>query len=306
MDTRAEAPSVTEGAMFSRLAIAWVLTMTATPEALPADRLEAETLAWHARRLEQLKREDGWLTLVNLHWLDEGETVAGSAEDAALKLPPSAPRRLGTFTRRGSEVRFTPAAGMEISAGGKRFQGGAVRTDAAGAPDVLRHDTLQLLAIVRGERVGIRVRDSAAETRRNFHGIPRFPVRAEWRKEARFESAAGGRTVSVPNVLGEVEDVPLAGTATFTHEGKEHRLEATSEGDKLFLVFGDLTNRKETYGAGRFLYADAPVGGRVILDFNRACNPPCVFTPYATCPLPPKQNKLAIRVEAGELRYGDH
>ena len=285
--------------------MAWVLTMAAVPEA-PSSDLEAQTKAWHQKRLERLRAEDGWLTLVNLHWLEEGDTVAGSAEDAALRLPSSAPARLGTFNRRGLEVRFAPARGVDLSSGGKPFAGGAVRTDATGDPDVLRHGTLQLLAIVRGNRVAVRVRDSAAETRRNFHGIPRFPVRADWRKDARFERAAPGGTVSIPNVLGEVEDVPLAGTATFTHQGKDYRLEATREGDKLFFVFGDLTNRKETYGAGRFLYADGPVDGRVVLDFNRAYNPPCAFTPYATCPLPPRQNKLPIQVDAGELRFGEH
>ena len=285
--------------------MAWVLTMAAAPQTPSAD-LEAQTQAWHQKRLERLRAEDGWLTLVNLHWLEEGDTVAGSAEAAALRLPASAPPRLGTFTRRGLEVRFAPAKGVEITSGGKPFSGTTVRTDVAGEPDVLRHGTLQLLAIVRGNRVAIRVRDSAAETRRDFRGIPRFPARADWRKDARFERAASGRTVSVPNVLGEVEDVPLAGTATFSHEGQEYRLEATREGDKLFFVFGDLTNRRETYGAGRFLYTDEPVEGRVILDFNRAYNPPCAFTPYATCPLPPRQNKLAIRVDAGELRFGEH
>ena len=293
--------------MFSSLAMAWVFTMTATPEASSAAMdLEAQTQAWHRRRLERLQADDGWLTLVNLHWLDEGETVAGSAEGSALQLPNPAPPKLGTFSRRGLEVRFTPATGVEVSSGGKPFRGGVVRTDAAGDPDVLRHGTLQLLAIVRGSRVAIRVRDAAAETRRNFHGIPRFSARPEWRKDARFESAAPGKTVSVPNVLGEVEDVPLAGSALFSHEGTEYRLDATREGDKLFFVFGDLTNRKETYGAGRFLYADAPAEGRVLLDFNRAYNPPCAFTPYATCPLPPPQNKLPLRVEAGERRYGEH
>ena len=285
-----------------------VLAMTASPgsNSSAADRLAAETQAWHDKRIERLKAEDGWLSLVNLFWLEEGETVAGSAAEAPLRLPPSAPPRLGTFTRKGQEISFTPQRGVEVTSGGKPFPGGPIRTDAAGTPDVLRHGTLQLLAIVRGDRVGIRVRDSAAATRREFRGIERFPVRLEWRKEARFEAAAPGRSVSIPNVMGEVEDVPLAGTAIFTHDGKEHRLEATWEGDKLFFVFGDLTNRKETYGAGRFLYADRPEEGRVILDFNRAYNPPCVFTPYATCPLPPKQNRLPLRVEAGELRYGDH
>jgi uncharacterized protein len=284
-----------------------VLTMITSPGSNASmDRLVAETQAWHDKRLERLKAEDGWLTLVNLYWLEPGDTVAGSGEDAPLRLSSSAPPRLGTFTRKGQEIRFTPHPGVQVTVGGKPFAGGVVRTDEGGAPDVLRFGTLQLLAIVRGDRVGIRVRDAAAEARRQFRGIERFPVRSEWRKEGRFQPAPAGRTVSVPNVLGDAEDVPLAGTAIFTHDGKEHRLDATWEGDKLFFVFGDLTNRTESYGAGRFLYADRPEDGRVVLDFNRAYNPPCVFTPYATCPLPPKQNRLPVRVEAGELRYGDH
>jgi uncharacterized protein (DUF1684 family) len=282
------------------------LAMTASPTPPPQGLHATETDAWHQKRIERLKAEDGWLTLVGLDWLDPGEAVAGSEDGARVKLPASAPKRLGVFVRKGTEVRFIPESGVEVTVGGKPFSGGLLRTDAEGEPDVLRSGTVQLVPIVRGDRVGIRVRDAASEVRRSFHGISRFPVATAWRKEARFEPASGGRTVSIPNVLGQVENVPLAGTAVFNHEGKEYRLDATGEGDHLFFVFGDLTNRKETYGGGRFLSADAAKEGKVVLDFNRSYNPPCVFTPYATCPLPPKQNKLATRVEAGELRYGDH
>jgi uncharacterized protein len=269
------------------------------------DQLKADDERWHQKRIERLKAEDGWLSLVGLHWLDEGRAVAGSADDAEVKLPPSAPARLGIFTRKGKEVSFTPEKGVAVTVDGKPFAGGPVKTDATEKPDTLRVGTLQMLPIVRGERVGVRVRDSASAVRRSFEGIDRYPVRTEWWKEARFEPG-GDRKITVPNVLGEPSEEPLAGTAVFTHGGKEHRLDAVWEDGKLFFIFGDQTNGKETYGSGRFLYADAPKDGRVVLDFNRAYNPPCVFTPYATCPLPPKQNKLPVRVEAGELRFKGH
>jgi uncharacterized protein (DUF1684 family) len=126
--------------------------------------------------------------------------------------------------------------------------------------------------------------------------------------EARLEPTPSERKISIPNVLGEVEEMSSPGTAVFTVAGKEYRLTPVVEpgGDQLFLLFGDLTNRDETYGAGRFLEVDMPKDGKVVLDFNRAYNPPCAFTPFATCPLPPPQNRLKVRVEAGEKRYGDH
>ncbi len=275
--------------------LATMTLLTAAPSPSPA-QLEADVAQWHQKRIERLKAEDGWLALVGLHWLDEG---TNSVEP------------LGTFVRKGKAVQFKPAAGLSVTREGKPFPGAAapadVRTDADGQePDVFRAGTLQFQVIDRGERVGVRVRDSASETRRKFNGIERFSVRADWRKVAKFEPAAAGATIPIPNVLGDVSDVPLAGIAVFTHEGKEFRLQATHEGDSLFFVFGDLTNRTDTYGAGRFLYTELPRDGQVVLDFNRAYNPPCAFTPYATCPLPTRENKLTIRIEAGEKRYGDH
>ncbi|MBX5481717.1 MAG: DUF1684 domain-containing protein [Myxococcaceae bacterium] len=268
--------------------------------------LVAEEDAWHAQRIARLTAEDGWLTLVGLHWLEEGDNTAGSAKDAQVPLPASLPAKFGKFTRKGEQVTFTPAPGVDVTLDGRPFRGGALKTDRQGAPDVLRAGTVQLLVIVRGDRVGVRVRDAASGVRRRFRGIDRFPVSAEWRKEARFEPAPKGTTVSITNVLGQVEQVPLAGDVVLSHEGKEYRLEAVEEDGGLFIVFGDLTNRDTTYPAGRFLQADAPKDGKVILDFNRAYNPPCAFTAFATCPLPTKKNRLPFRVEAGEKRFGDH
>jgi uncharacterized protein (DUF1684 family) len=284
------------------LLVPMILSAPPSPSTASAD-LQAETDAWHHGRLERLRAEDGWLTLVNLAWLEEGEHKVGSHPDAAVQLPPGAPALLGTFSRRGAELSFTPAPGVEVTRDGTAFKGGPVRADADGKPEVLRHGTLQLLVLRRGDRVGVRVRDSAAPTRTGFKGIARFPVSAAWRKQATWEPAEAGKTVRIPNVLGDVSEQPLAGTAVFAHQGRTLRLDATREGDQLFFVFGDGTNKDATYGAGRFLYTPLPQESRVTLDFNRAYNPPCAFTPYATCPLPPRQNRLEVRVEAGELRY---
>lgn len=266
--------------------------------------LVAETNAWHQQRIERLKAEDGWLSLVALNWLEEGDNAAGSAQDAQVELPKSVPARIGTFTRHGKQVSFTPAKDVAVTLGGKPFTGGTVHTDESGAPDVLRLGSLQMLAIVRGDRVGVRVRDSASPLRREFKGIDRFPVSAAWRKDAKWEPAPEGKTVHITNVLGDVEEAPLAGVAVFTHEGKEYRLEAVKEDDSLFFVFGDETNRTDSYPAGRFLSTELPKDGHVVLDFNRAYNPPCAFTRFATCPLPTKENRLKVRVEAGEKRFG--
>jgi uncharacterized protein (DUF1684 family) len=268
----------------------------------------AATRAWHQERLARLTAEDGWLSLVGLHWLTAGDNAVGSAPGLPVTLPAGAPARLGAFRLQGEAVHFTPAPGAQVTLGGKPFEGGVVRTDTQpGGPDVLRHGTLQLVVLRRGERTGIRVRDTEAPTRKAFHGIPTFPPHARWRVEATLVRAKEPKVLQVPNVLGTEEQLPSPGTLVFTLGGKEHRLDPVLEEGKLFVIFADETNRSDTYGAGRFLYADMPgPDGRVVLDFNRAYNPPCAFTPYATCPLPPRQNRLKVRVEAGEKRAGDH
>ncbi len=276
------------------------LMLAALPSADAVVKREAD--AWHAQRLERLRAEDGWLSLVNLVWLDEGDTAIGSSEGSGVMLPPSAPKRLGTLHRKGEEVSFTPAPGVDVvTSEGAPFRGGPLTNVT------LRTGSITFQALQRGERIGVRVKDSQSPTRTGFTGIARFEPRMAWRKEARWEPAKEGETIRIPSVIGGEHESPLAGTAHFTHEGKPYQLRATREGDELFFVFGDATNRDLSYGAGRFLYTalpeETPEGPRVVLDFNRAYNPPCAFTPYATCPLPPPGNKLKLRVEAGEQRW---
>ncbi len=274
-----------------------------------APSFEQETAAWHAQRDKRLAAEDGWLTLVALLWLKEGDNVAGSSAGASVRFPAKAPARFGTFHRSGAAVSFSPEPGAAVTTlEGKPFAGGALASDAQGAPQVLEVGGLRFYVVVRGDKVGLRVKDPEAPQRLAFHGIPSYPADPRWRIEARWEAAPPGSVIPVPNVLGEVDHMPAPGTAVFTVEGREYRLTPVlEEGESdLFFVFADATNRTETYGAGRFLYAEPAKHGRVVLDFNRAYNPPCAFSAYATCPLPPRQNRLPISVTAGEKRTADH
>lgn len=269
---------------------------------------ESDVLTWRRRRLAKLTSEDGWLTLVGLHWLKEGANRFGSTPDNDLVFPPSAPPRVGAFTLHGKEVSLALEPGVTLLKGDQPFPGGPVAGDVGGRPDVLRLGSLRFHVLVRGSQVGVRVRDPEAEARRSFRGLSYFPVNEAWRVEARFEPAEEPRTLSVNNVLGMVEDLPSPGTAIFDVGGQEYRLEPVLEpgARHLFFIFADETRQSETYGAGRFLDAPLPEDGKVVLDFNRAYNPPCAFTPYATCPLAPPQNRLRLRIEAGEKRYGEH
>lgn len=266
---------------------------------------EAEIERWHEERIESLTREDGWLSLVGLHWLDEGSNTVGSDPMSDVVLPAEAPGRVGTVTVTGAgEAELDLAYGVDATADGEPFRDTTLRPDTAEDPTVVALDSLRFFLIRRGDWTGLRVRDLDSPARRRFSGIDRFPVDPEWRLDARFEPYEPPRTVPVDDVTGNVQPMRSPGRLVFDKGGAEHSLDAFDAGDELFLIFADGTSGKETYGAGRYLYTDKPgEDGTVILDFNKAYNPPCAFTPYATCPLPPKQNRLDLRVEAGEKVY---
>jgi uncharacterized protein len=285
----------------------FALSLSAAPA---SEDVASATRAWQEGRLKRLQAEDGWLTLVGLGWLKEGANSAGADGKAVVVFPEGSPRQVGTFTRSGAKVSFQPAAGVSVTRDGQPVSGGPVQTDEEGraSPDILQVGRFRFQLIARGDRIGVRIKDPEARARKEFKGIPTYPPSAGWRIVARWEPSNPPVEIAVPNVLGEVERSPSPGTAIFTVDGKEYRLTPVLEegSPDLFFVFADQTNRAETYGAGRFLYADPAKDGTVVLDFNRAYNPPCAFSAFATCPLPAKQNRLALRVEAGEKRLEGH
>lgn len=265
---------------------------------------EAAILKWRQDREARLKADDGWLTVSGLFWLKQGENSAGSGPGNEIALPrESAPARVGSFILRNGEIVFSAEPRVEVTSNGRPVKMIEVRPDTSGSPDVIAVSSLTMHVIQRGKRYGIRLRDKNSRFRREFAGLRWFLVSEVYRVTARFVSYNPPRQISVPNVLGDTEMLPSPGYAVFALGGKEYRLDPVTSGSQLFFIFRDLTSGKETYPAGRFLYAEAPKDGKVILDFNKAYNPPCAFTPHATCPLPPSQNRLAVRITAGELNY---
>nr|MEE4267280.1 DUF1684 domain-containing protein [Candidatus Krumholzibacteria bacterium] len=265
----------------------------------------AEVDAWHAARVTRLKADDGWLTLVGLHPLHEGSNRLGGADGEDVQLAAGAPAKVGTITVAPDQILFAAQPGVTVLQAGEQISTAVLLTDDPGPPSVLETGSLLFYVIRRGDQLFLRVKDRNAEALQSFTGIDRFPVESRWLVTARLEP--GAATTQVPNVLGQVDEVPSPGVLVFKVAGRECRLTPQGEaGQGLFLVFGDQTNGHTTYGGGRFLSTD-PIAedGTVILDFNRAYNPPCVFSPYATCPLPSVDNLLDVAVEAGEMMWGE-
>ena len=283
------------------------LLLVATP-ALAAD-YAAEIQAWRDRREAGLKADGGWLTVAGLFWLKQGENRFGSDSANDIVLPASAPARAGVFELRHGETRFRLEPGVVGGIAGQMATTGVLRPDTAGEPGVLTMGRLTMHVIVRGGQFGIRLKDNDNARRKSFAGLKWFPVRESYRVQAKWMPYAAPAKLPIPNVLGRVESMLSPGFAVFTLNGRQLRLDPVLEeegADELFFIFSDATARKETYGGGRFLYSDLPKDGQVVLDFNKAYSPPCAFTDFATCPLPPKQNRLPLRIEAGELSQASH
>jgi uncharacterized protein (DUF1684 family) len=272
--------------------------------ALAQSSYVAEIEKWRRTREENLKKDDGWLTVAGLFWLEPGNNRAGTASSNSVVLPPgSAPPRIGNFFFKDGNVKFTAEPGVEVTSSGKRVQTLEMRSDVPGPADIITVKGLSMFVIKRGERFAIRLRDTNSSFRREFTGLHWFPVDEAWRITAEFVPYNPPKQIPVLDITGNTERQPCPGYAVFQIDRKQYRLEPVAEGDRLFFIFRDQTAGKETYPAGRFFYSDAPRDGKVVLDFNKAYNPPCAFTPYATCPLPPAQNRLAVRIPAGELVY---
>jgi uncharacterized protein (DUF1684 family) len=222
--------------------------------------------------------------------------------------PKAAPPRAGTFELRNGRVSVKAAEGVTFRLGDKSMTSAELRPDGEGAPDRVSIGDLQFWVHNSGDRLSIRLRDPNSSLRKNFAGTSWFPINRSYRVEGTYTAYDKPRTVEVPNILGDIDRMPIPGIVTFTLNGQELKLEPVAEpGDtQYWFIFRDLTSQSETYPAARFLYAPAPVNGKLILDFNRAQNPPCAYNPYTTCPLPTEQNRLRTRVEAGEKRYAGH
>jgi uncharacterized protein (DUF1684 family) len=274
----------------------------------PAYDKEIET--WRKAREDRLRSDDGWLTVAGLFWLAEGDNRFGSDPAATVVLPAhSAPAQAGVFRVHGKKVTAMPAPGVKITIGGQPVTDRELRSDVPGPPDVLSLGALRFFVIERGGRMAIRLRDLQSPARRNFAGVRWFPIRKDYRVVGRFIPHPSPRQLSIPNVLGLVESMESPGVVEFRLQGQKLQLEPVYESperNELFFIFRDRTSGHETYGAGRFFYAENPRQGEVVLDFNKAYTPPCGFTRFATCPLPPRSNHLPVRVEAGELNDSNH
>jgi hypothetical protein len=292
-------------------------TPTPTPPARPEQKAaaggasyEQELEQWKAKRLANLKSEDGWLSLIGLFWLKEGENRFGSDPTNDIVLPEGkSPALAGTLRLAAGKVTLEAKPDAKVTSGGRPVAGTPLelKSDEDGEPTLLELGSLSFHVVKRGERLGLRVRDRENPARAEFKGTEYYPADGRWVLSARFEPYEPPKRVPILNVLGMETEETSPGRLAFEVGGREYRLEALKEKgeEQLFIIFADQTSGKETYGAGRYLYADPPDReGRVSLDFNRAYSPPCAFTRYATCPLPPAQNRLPLRVEAGEKFAG--
>ena len=289
----------------SKLALSLVLASVLWTGALAAEPLPLEQ--WRKQRLTNLTSEKGWLTLVGLYWLKPGENTFGRASSNRVRLDHAQlAASAGTFIVKDGIVTFTAKPDSRITHETQPVTSIAMTPDTQGEPTTLASGTLRFFVIERAGRLGVRIRDVDHPARKHFQGLEYFPANAQWIVDARFEPYPADKRIPILNILGMTDQMVTPGAVVFTKDGREFRLDTILEApddDQLFVMFADASSARETYGAGRFLYIPLPRDGRATLDFNRAYNPPCAFNEFATCPLPPAQNRLPIRVDAGEKKY---
>ena len=291
-----------------------LLAMTLPAPATSAEQAGSESLAqytarindWRERRHQRLQSDDGWMTLVGLEWLEEGVNRVGSAPSSDARIP-GGPADWGTLRLSGDRLEFEPAPGADVTVDGAVVERAELTADNQGQPTVVRSGDLSFYVIYR-QSYALRIKDRKAPTLLAFEEMPVYAIDPTWRIEGRFERAAPGTTVEVADVLGHTNESPVYGTFEFERDGETYTLTGlgTEESTSIEFMFADRTSGRETYGAGRFVYSDGmPENGRVVVDFNKAYNPPCAFTEYSTCPLPLPGNRLDLWVRAGEKKYHD-
>jgi uncharacterized protein len=258
--------------------------------------------AWQKHRDAGLRSENGWLTLVGLFWLTPGGNTIGSADSNDFVLPKgSAPAQVGRLQIKGEKVIFTNRGGNAVTVNGKPVSSEVALSYDEDKPDTVKAGSVSFFVIQRNGKLGVRAKDSASPVLKSYTGMNYFPINPDLHFQAQF--VPDEKEIPILNILGQTEMQKSPGIVEFTYKGKKYQLRPIYEGKTLFFLFKDPTNKTETYQAGRMLNTPLPENGKVNLDFNRSYNPPCTFTPYATCPLPPKQNTLPFPVEAGEKRY---
>ena len=258
---------------------------------------------WRDQQETRLRSETGWLTVVGLTWLKEGKSAIGSKEGLAVVLPKSAPANLGEIqhSASGSSIKFKTVAGVSIdgkpAAAGRSYP---MKEDTTGKPTEVKVGSVTFFLIKRKNGVGVRIKDTESDLRKKFAGRRWFDADPGYVIEAKWTELKEPKSLLVPDILGNVNEENSPGFVTFTRDGQTVTLYPTKDETSLFFVFRDQSSGKETYGAGRFLSTDLPKNGVVTLDFNKAVNPPCAFTSFATCPIPPKENRAAVAIRAGE------
>lgn len=259
---------------------------------------------WQSQRISGLTKPTGYLSIVGLFWLEEGENSFGSALDNEMVFPQSFPKKLGHIYKANDQLILRAITPVSFTTDSMHQTEAELRSDATPPSTMMNWESYYWYVIKRGDRYGVRLKDTLAYDRMNLTEIPNYTYDQQWLKKSTFYPATGNQTIAITNVIGITYDRKLMGHLEFEHTGKKHRLVATDGGnDQLFIVFADQTNGKESYGGGRFLYVDIPeTGDQVIMNFNRAENPVCAFSDYATCPLPRPENYLPFEVTAGEKK----
>ena len=271
------------------------------------ENYEKEIDAWRKERTDGLRSPDGWLNLTGLYELKEGVNRFGSDSSNDLIFPgENTPGHIGTFILDRNSLSMDVEAAVEVNHQGNGVRSMKLKSDREGQPSALSLGSFRWSIIQRGSRFFVRLRDLNSPLLDEFHGVETFEADPRWCIEAVLEPYSPVKQIPISNVLGIVEDKPCPGALIFRIEAETYRLDpiVSPDGERLFIIFADETNGIETYGAGRFLHVDRPRGdGKTTVDFNKAHNPACAFTEFATCPLPPVQNRLPVPIEAGEKLY---
>lgn len=285
------------------IALFLIITFVAT---LTAQTYKAEVTKWRTNHETELKSENSWFSLAGLFWLKDGVNTIGKGANFDIQLTENFKgEKFGEINFQNGIATLKVENGVEALSDGKQISEIALASDKDGKPTVVQTGSQTFYIIKREDKFGIRLKDKNNKARLDFNGLHWFPINEKLKVTATFEPFDKPKEVLIPNTIGSGYKMKSEGILKFKLLGKIYSLEPVEEDGRYFIIFRDLTSKKETYGVGRFLYAEKSKDNKVILDFNKAENPPCAYTTFATCPIPPQQNRLQLAIKAGEKRYHD-